>query len=193
MTIAVSAVNNGFTPARPYMYDMCRTYTVNLSINQQLGINDPVSLAAGLVVPATAGNNPDLPGFGAVVGLLNAQGRPLTFSQPTMGPFLASGATGQAIVLSDPNMTFLATYTGSAGNDVVGDLVEVTGMNIPVSGTGISQAAICAQSSASTTLNFRIESLAAQPGGGSFNKGLSKTVEVAWNRHVNRLGFAGAV
>lgn len=191
MTIAVSAVNNGFAPARPYQYDMCRTFTVTLSTNQQLGINDPVALANGTVVPATAGNNPDLPGFGAVVGLLDANGRPLTFSQPTKGPYLTSGATGQAIVLSDPNMTFLANYSGSAGNDVVGDLVEVTGMNIPVSGTGISQAGICAQSSASTTLLFRAQSLAGNPVGNA--KGVGRYMEVSWNRHVNRLGFAGAV
>lgn len=193
MTIAVSAVNSGFQPARPYHYDMCRTFTVNLSVNQQLGIGDPVGLAAGLVVPATAGNNPDLPGFGAVVGLLDANGKPLTFSQPTKGPYLTSGQAGMAIIQADPNMTFRANYTGSAGNDVVGDLVEVTGMNIPVSGTGISQAAICAAASASTTLNFRVQSLFPQPFGAGFDKGVSKYMEVAWNRHVDRLGFAGTV
>lgn len=191
MTIAVSAVNNGFKPGRPYMYDQCRTFNVSLNVSQQLGIGDPVALANGLVVPATAGNNPDLPGFGVVVGLLQSNGRPLTFSQPTRGPYLTSGMAGQAIVMSDPNMSYLVNYTGSAGNDVVGDLVEVTGMNIPVSGTGISQAAICAQASASTTLLFRVQSLAGNPVGNDF--GVSRNMEVVWNRHINRLGFAGAV
>jgi uncharacterized protein RhaS with RHS repeats len=191
MTIAVSAVNNGFGPARPYMYDQLRTYRVNLSTNQQLGINDPVALANGLVVPATAGNNPDLPGFGVVVGLLDPNGRPLTFSQPVRGPYLTSGAQGQAVVLADPGMTFRVNYTGSAGNDAVGELVEVTGMNIPVSGTGISQAAIAAATSASTTLLFRTMNLA---GNQVANQtGVGRYMEVAWNRHINRLGFAGSV
>lgn len=191
MTIAVSAVSNGFYPARPYYFDQCRTYTVNLSNNQQLGIGDPVSLAAGLVVPATAGNNPDLAGFGVVVGVLDSNGKPLTFSQPTKGPYLTSGQAGQALVLSDANMTFRANYTGSAGNNVVGQLVEVTGMNIPVSATGISQAAVAAAASASTTLLFRVESLYADPTL-SQSKGVSKYMEVAWNRHLNKLGLAGS-
>lgn len=187
MTIAVSAVNNGFTPGRPYNYDMCRTYTVNLSTNQQLGINDPVTLINGLVSPATAGNNPLRAGFGVVVGLLDANGMPLTFSQPTKGPYLTSGQAGQAIVMSDYNMTFNVTYTGSAGNDVVGNLVEVTGVNIPTNSTGISQAAINVASSASTSLLFRVEQLAAQPQFAQ-SKGISKTMEVAWNRHLYRGG-----
>lgn len=189
MTIAVSAVNNGFVPARPYHYDMLRTYQVSLSTNQQLGINDPVALINGLISPVTAGNNPLRAGFGAVVGLLDANGKPLTFSQPTKGPYLTSGQAGQAIVLSDPNMTFRANYTTSAGNDVVGNLVEVTGMNIPVSATGFSQAAINVSSSASTSLLFRVESLYADPTLAQ-SKGISKYMEVAWNRHLNR-GFTG--
>lgn len=191
MTIAVSAVNNGFVPARPYYFDMCRTYQVNLSTNQQLGMNDPVALINGVISPVTAGNNPLRAGFGAVVGLLDANGKPLTFSQPTKGPYLTSGQAGQAIVLSDPNMTFRANYTGSAGNNVVGQLVEVTGMNIPVSATGFSQAAIVAAASASTTLLFRVESLYPDPTL-TQSKGISKYMEVAWNRHLNKLGLAGS-
>lgn len=191
MTIQVSAQRNGFWPTRDFSYDQCRTYPVTLSTNQPLAMYAPVAMANGTVVPATAGQNPDLPGFGVVVGLLDSNKKPLTFNQPTRGPYLTSAASGYAIVLTDPNMTFYTRYEGSAGNDVVGNLVQVTAATSVVVNTGISQAAIEANSSADNSALFRV--MALSPLVGTGGTGTDKYVEVMWNRHVNRLGSSGNV
>jgi hypothetical protein len=191
MTISASAVSNGFVPARPYYYDQCRTYATQLTGTQALAPGDPVTLANGLISPCTAGQNVNQSGYGVVVGLLNSNGRPLIFNQPNSGPILtAGGGNGQAIVLADPNMTFRVNYTGSAGNDVVGNLVEVTGVNTPVTAQGISQAAVCLAASADTSLLFRVISRFPDP---TYNqsKGTPRYVEVAWNRHLLRTGASG--
>lgn len=186
MTIAVSAQRNGFTPTRLYTNDACRTYPVTLSTNQPLAINAAVAMANGTCVPVTAGQSPALAGLGVVVGLLDSNGKPLTFSQPTRGPYLTSGASGFAIVLVDPNMTYRVRYEGSAGNDIVGNLVQVTADNSVVVQTGISQQAIEANSSADTSALFKIVGLYNDPVQGS--KGSDRYVEVQWNRHINRVG-----
>ncbi len=186
MTIQVSAQRNGFTPTRNYTNDACRTYPVTLSSDQPLAIGAAVALANGTAVPATAGQNPALAGLGVVVGVLDSNGKPLTFNQPTRGPYLTSGATGSAIVLVDPNMTYRVRYEGSAGNDIVGNLVQVTAANSVVTQTGISQAAVEANASADTTALFKVVGLFNDPVQGS--KGSDRYVEVMWNRHINRVG-----
>ncbi len=190
MTISVTAVPNGFSPARPYHFDQLRTYPVTLNANQQLGIGDAVTLADGIVVPVTAGQNPTSPGFGVVVGVLDTNGKPLTFNQPTRGPYLTSGASGQAIIAEDVNLTFNVRYEGSAGNDVVGSLVEVTAGAPQVTNlTGISTMRVQAATSADTSLLFKVLALGTDPITGG--KGSPKYVEVAWNRHLFRAGTAG--
>jgi hypothetical protein len=56
----------------------------------------------------------DVPILGAVTALYDANGRPMTFSQPTRGPYLppsgsnTSGVYGYADVADDPNTVFIA-------------------------------------------------------------------------------------
>jgi len=189
MTIQVSAQRTGFTPTRVYSNDACRTYPVTLSTNQPLAIGAAVAMNNGTVVPVTAGQNPASPGLGVVVGVLDSNGKPLTFSQPTRGPYLTSGATGFAIVLHDPNMTYRVRFEGSAGNDVVGNLVQVTADNSVNVSTGISQQAIKANSSADNSALFRV--IGKYPDSLTGQNGTDRYVEVQWNRHMNRLGASG--
>lgn len=190
MTIQVSANRNGFTPTRNFGYDQCKTFQVTLSSDQSLGIGAPVAMANGLCVPATAGQNPANAGLGVVVGLLDSNRKPFTFSQPTRGPFLTSGYSGgSAIVLTDPNMTYRVRYEGSAGNDVVGNLVQVSAPQVTTVNTGISTACIEANSSADNSALFRVTNLFNDPVQGA--KGSDRYVEVQWNNHQSRLGAAG--
>jgi hypothetical protein len=189
MTIQVSAQRNGFQATRNYSNDACRTYPVTLSTDQPLGINAAVAMANGTVVPVTAGQNPALAGLGVVVGLLDSNKKPLTFSQPTRGPYLTSAQTGFAIVLTDPNMTYRVRYEGSAGNDMVGNLVQVSGANGVTVKTGITTQTIKANVSADNSALFRVVGLYEDPLTGT--KGTERYVEVQFNRHINRIGPNG--
>lgn len=189
MTIQVSAQRTGFQPTRNYSNDACRTYPVTLSTNQPLAIGAAVAMNNGTVVPVTAGQNPTSPGLGVVVGVLDSNRKPLTFSQPVRGPYLTSGATGYAIVLTDPNMTYRVRYEGSAGNDVVGNLVQVTADNGVNVKTGISTQAIKANASADNSALFRV--IGMFPDTLTGNAGSDRYMEVQWNRHQNRLGASG--
>jgi PPE-repeat protein len=184
MTIAVDAQRAGFVPTRTYAADMVRRYPVTLNSNQALFMYDAVTLINGVAVPVTAGLDPASPLAGVVVGLADSNEKPLTFSQPTRGPFITSGQSGFADVLIDPNMTFKVRYEGSVGNNVVGKNVQVTAglgdINAGRSGQGVEVAA-----SASTGLLFKVVNLSPFEQLSSFNagRGTNKFVEVIPNRH----------
>jgi hypothetical protein len=77
---------------------------------------------------------------GVVVGAyknVGGQKRPLTFSQPTNGPFLTSGQAGFVEILTDPRAIFVAAIDTSASAGLVGKYVTVTA-GAPNQATGIS-------------------------------------------------------
>jgi hypothetical protein len=191
MAGTVSARRNGFTPARDYDAKDVRTYPVATQTNYALGIGDAVHLTDGLVAAVTAGMDPGQSGFGVVIGVLNTDGRPFTFNQPTNGPFIASGATGFAQVLWNPDMSYTVRYEGSAGNGVVGKNVEVTANGVTTK-TGRSTMGVQVATSASDGLLFKVIGLSPFEGitGVTAARGNDKYVEVVWNKHILKGGTA---
>lgn len=189
MTVAITAAINGFQPARQYTSDMVYTYPVTNGASDTLAIGDAVSIVNGLAVKLALTDSPSAPVAGVVVGLRNAQGRALTFDQPTNGPFLGNNETGFAQVLINSEMTYLVRLTGTAATGSVGDNVRANDAGVTVS-TGISGMSVRALAGAdATTTPFKIIALSDQLVAGG--AGADRYVEVALNNTWRRAGTLG--
>lgn len=155
--------------------------------NTPIGIGSAVSLVGGIVVPATAGQDPDQAGFGVVVGVYNASGRPFTMQTPKV---IASGQAGQVDVLYDWNAEFVVRCEASVG---YGDMLK----NLTLTGGSANSAlpnivqAVTLPASASVNDLFKLIRFAGQNDlSGAANGGLGlpgpagSAVIVRWNRHV---------
>ena len=94
-----------------------RLYRVTATGNTQgLFIGDPVRFnSSGLgVVRLSANAAANTRCLGVVAQMFDENGRPLTFSQPTRGPFLPSGTAGWAEVYDSQQITFICQADASA-------------------------------------------------------------------------------
>lgn len=93
---------------------------------------------------------------------VGGQKRPLTFSQPTNGPYLTSGQTGFVEVISDPRALFIAAIDTSASAGLTGKYVTVTAgapnQSSGLSGMGIKAASATAANAFYATAGQTIHS-----------------------------------
>lgn len=192
------AINNGtswprkgLTPVRRAGAQESYTYRYPASCganNTPIGIGSAVTLVGGIVVPATAGQDPDQAGFGVVVGCYNASGRP--FTQQT-NKVITSGAAGQVDVFYDPMGEFIARCEASIGfGDILKNVVLTGGSANSSLPTIIQAVTLPASASVNDLFKFiRFATIDDLQGAG--NGGLNvvapaagTAIVVRWNRHV---------
>lgn len=92
---------------------------------------DPVHLVSGntvvgFTVNASGATAASIPILGIVRAVHDNNDKPLTFSQPTNGPFLAASTNGWAYVNEDPWQTYLVSTDGSVTSTLIGQFVKTT-------------------------------------------------------------------
>lgn len=106
-----------------------RMYRVTATGNTQgLFIGDPVRFnPTGLGIARLSANAaPNTRCLGVVAQMFDDNGRPLTFSQPTRGPFLPAATSGWAAVYDSSQITFICQVDGSAAETLIGQYVSLT-------------------------------------------------------------------
>lgn len=168
-----------------------RRFPASAGGNQVIAVGQAVTIVNGVVVPATAGQDPAQAGFGVVLGVFNSSGRP--FTQQTT-KFIASGANGLVDVCYDPFAEYIVRCETSVGPSNINHNVTITGFSAKAALPQIIQA-VDIPASASINDAFRIVRLAEvndltaqglNPTGGSGN-----AVIVRWNNHTYKAGTAG--
>ncbi len=92
---------------------------------------DPVHLVSGntvvgFTVDASGATAAAIPILGIVRAVHDNNDKPLTFSQPTNGPFLAASTNGWAYVNEDPWQTYLVSTDGTVLSTLIGQYVKTT-------------------------------------------------------------------
>lgn len=168
-----------------------RRFPASCGGNHVIAIGQAVTIVNGVVVVATAGQDPAQAGFGVVMATYNSSGRPFT-QQATK--FIASGAAGQVDVCYDPFAEYIVRCETSVGPSNINKNVTLTGFSANASLPNIIQA-VDIPASASVGDLFRIVRLAevndlasngSNPVGGAGN-----AVIVRWNNHTYKAGTAG--
>ncbi len=123
----------GFKPMRSLTGSFnpaTRRFAINAPNETYIG--DPVVLVTGqnvqrmhLKVGVTAGDGAITP-VGIVAGLLDANQKPLVFTQPLRGPVLLASAAGFADVYIDPNNTYWVATNISASAGCIGTVVGIS-------------------------------------------------------------------
>lgn len=189
MTVAITAAINGFTPARQWPVDKVYTYPVSTGAGETLAIGDAVAVVAGVATKLALTDSPSSAFSGVVVGLLNSNGRPLTFNQPTTGNYIPASTTGFAQVLIDSDMSYIVRYTGTVNAALVGDNVRANDAGVTTA-TGVSGMSVRALSGAdATTTPFKVIAVSDQVVSGG--AGTDKYVEVRPNNTWLRAGTLG--
>lgn len=185
---------NGFTLDRRgnSIEQYIRNYPAQASTNQPIAIGDAVAiLTTGIVVPATAGMDPGLPGFGIVIDVYTTANRPFTEQQVKL---IASGGVGRADVCYDPFSTeWIVRCEASAGpGDLTANFTLVaSGANAT---TGRSGQSVTTQASASPDNLFKGVGRYAEVNDLTGTNGFKDTgnagqgIVVRWNRHKFRAG-----
>ncbi len=175
------ASRNGLIPSRQPVPDWVRNMPAAASTNQSIAKGDAVALVNGVVVPATAGQDPGLAGYGVVLACYTTAGRPLTFFDSKI---IASGGVGRVDVVFDPNQTFYVQCETSVGASNIGKnaVLAVSAANAR---TGISGEFLQIPASASINDLFKILNVGPfdELGGKGTGAGVNNGVEVKWNRH----------
>lgn len=178
------ATLNGFTPSRQPVPDLVRNLPCAANTNgagQTIAKGDAVASVNGVIVPASAGQDPALVGFGVVLAVYTTANRPLTFQTDKI---IVSGAVGRVDVCFDPNQTYYVRCDTSVGpsNLFKNATLVVSAANNQL---GLSGHSVAIPASASINDLFKIinigpfDELAGKGTGGGANNG----VEVKWNRH----------
>lgn len=188
---------NGFKAVRHLNgHNTFRTQTFTVDDNNPKPIfqGHAVALSSGKVVEHTS------TGAGPILGVVKAcytstKNRPLTFNQPTTGPYIPASTRGFVDVYIDPDIVYEVVADSGMANDDIGQLGEITATGSGNPSTGISRMAMdtstfAAQSSANVqTLPFRVLGLARveeAPVGSGFGQDANTKVEVIVNNHVFR-------
>lgn len=151
-----------------------RVYRVTATGNTHgIFINDPVRFnpsGLGIArVSANAAANTRM--LGAVAELFDDNGRPLTFSQPTRGPFLPAGVSGWAAVYDSQQTTFIIQADASAAETLIGQYVSLTAVSQAgntAAGTSLIQARVASADTSAKMLQVIGVSPTEQRGLGSF-------------------------
>lgn len=184
----MAAPRQGFTPIRwPNQY--VQNFPAQASTNQSIARGDAVAYLNGIIVPATAGQDPGLKGWGVVLACYTTANRPFTFQSTK---FIASAGVGRVDVCWDPMQEYYVQCIASAGPSNMGKnvTIDVSASNAQ---TGISGMAVTIPASASANDLFKIVSigpfdeLSGKDTGGGTNNG----VIVVWNNHALKGPVAG--
>lgn len=179
----------GFTPSRDPSVGFVRNLPAQASTNQVIAKGDAVAYLNGIIVPATAGQDPGLAGYGVVLAVYTTANRPLTFNTTK---YIASGGTGRVDVCYDPDQTYYAQCVTSAGPSNMGKnvTIDVSAANAT---TGLSGMSVNIPASASINDLFKIINISPfeELGGKETGAGPNNGVEVKWNRHLLHAATAG--
>lgn len=168
-----------------------RRFPASAGGNQVIAVGQAVTIVNGVVVPATAAQDPAQAGFGIVMGVFNSSGRPFTQNNVK---YIASGANGQADVCYDPFAEYIVRCETSVGASNINKNVVLTGFSARASLPQIIQS-VDIPASASVGDLFRVVRLAEindlsalgnNPVGAAGN-----AVIVRWNNHTYKAGTAG--
>lgn len=179
----------GFVPSRDPSVGWVRNLPAQASTNQVIAKGDAVSFVNGIIVPATAGQDPAQVGYGVVLACYTTANRPLTFQTNKL---IVSAGVGRVDVCIDPDQTYIVQCVASVGPSNIGKnvTIDVSAANAL---TGISGMSVTIPASASINDLFKIinfspfEELSGKETGGGTNNG----VEVRWNRHLMHAPTAG--
>jgi hypothetical protein len=183
------ASRNGFIPSRQPVPDWVRNVPCSTGGGQTLAKGDAVCSVNGIIVRATAGQDPNQMGYGVVLAVYTTANRPLTF---LTNKYINSASPGRADVCYDPNQTYYVQCVTSVGNSNIGFNCTID-QSAANSLTGLSGQAVDIPASASINDLFKIinigpfDELAGKGTGGGANNG----VEVKWNRHFLHASTAG--
>jgi hypothetical protein len=156
------ANQRGFVPCRKLGGGKAITkqFPVSAATNEAYFLGDAViASTTGKVRPLKAGTPLATRPLGVIIGFLDQNGKPLTFSQPTRGPFLASGVPGYALVNCDPHQTYVAEFGGNANDATVFGGVKVSA-GAPNTSTGLSGQGLDGTVITTADAQFRILGLA---------------------------------
>lgn len=156
------ANQRGFVPCRKLGGGpaITKTFPVSAVANEAYFLGDAViASTTGKVRPLKAGTPLATRPLGVIVGLLDSNGKPLTHSQPTRGPYLTSGTAGFALVNCDPNQTYVAEFGGNAADAAVFGGCKVSA-GAPSTSTGLSGQGLDGTTITTADAQFRVLGLA---------------------------------
>lgn len=134
-------VRRGFVPSRHLnggSHFRSHRYPVNASAATGLFMGDPCYLSAGYVKPITTDDlNQKI--LGVIKACYASNQKPLTFSQPTRGPFLQASTAGWVDVYDDPGIVYRVQADATASQADVGKTVDVTASGGGNTATGYSR------------------------------------------------------
>lgn len=140
-----------------------KLYRVTASGNTQgIFINDPVRFnSAGLgVIRLSSNAAANTRCLGVVAEVFDENGRPVTFSQPSRGPFLPASTAGWAAVYDSQQVTFMCQADASAAETLVGQYVSLTAATNGNTAAGTSVMQIRAASGDTSVKTFQVLGLA---------------------------------
>lgn len=180
------ANQRGFVPCRKLGGGAAITkqWPVSASTNEAYFLGDfVIPSTTGKVRPLKAGTPLATRPLGAIVGFLDSNGKPLTFSLPTRGPYLASGTAGYALVnVATPDQTYVAEFGGNANDAVVFAGVKVSAgapnTSTGLSGQGLDGTAITTSDAQFQVLGLAPEQFVTNPRGAAAASAASALVEV---------------
>lgn len=193
------ANRNGFLPSRQPNPDWMRNYPASAGGGQTIAKGDAVCLVNGVIVRATAGQDPDQMGAGVVIACYTTANRPFTFNNVKI---INSASPGRVDVCIDPNQTYYVQCVTSVGPSNIGKNVIID-QSAANASTGLSGQSVDIPASASINDLFKIINIgpfdeAAAGGkmgggltGGTGGGGANNGVEVRWNRHFLHAPTAG--
>lgn len=156
------ANQRGFVPCRKLGGGpaITKTFPVSAVANEAYFLGDAVIMSTtGKVRPLKNGTPLATRPLGVAIGFLDQNGKPLTHSLPTRGPFLASGVPGYALVNCDPNQTYVAEFGGNANDAVVFAGCKVSA-GAPNTQTGLSGQGLDGTAITTADAQFRVLGLA---------------------------------
>lgn len=183
---------NGFTPIRrgPGQEDYVLRFPASCGAgNNPIGVGSAIACVGGIVVPATAGQDPAQAGWGVVVACYNSAGRPFTQQNVKI---IASGQSGQVDVMYDPYMEFVVRCETSVGFGDMLKNVVLTDASAPNPSLPRIVQSVALPTSASVNDLFKFIRFATQVDilgaglGGLLTTapGAGSAIIVRWNRHV---------
>lgn len=199
----------GFQPARHLTGGQIRSRRMFVSATAQaIAIGDAVRLnpSGEGIIPLSADATPVTPVIGIVGALYDSNNKPLTFSQPTRGPYLPALTGGFADVFDDPEITFIVQADASVDQNDIGKFVSVTAaVNVLNTAAGTSRMQVKMSTVDTSVRQFQILGIAPNEEGGLgsiLNRGVlgsataggaNTDVEVRIAAHTYRGGFGTAV
>lgn len=189
------ANRNGFIPSRDIAPGALRNFPASAGSGQTIAKGDAVCMVNGVIVRATAGQDPSQIGYGIVIACYTTANRPFTFNNVK---FINSASPGRVDVCFDPNQTYYVQCVTSVGPSNISKNVVID-QSAANPTTGLSGQSVDIPASASTNDLFKIIDIGpfdelggkmginGGAGGGAPNNG----VEVRWNNHFLKAPTVG--